>query len=97
MTEDAAVSDEAMQQWIHVLAELEKQLTENNPTALAWTLPRGLGGIPEALRDRANRLAAAQSAAIAALKESLTQTAAELATAAPARQPTSSVYLDVMG
>ena len=99
-SEDVAMSDESMQQWIRVLDELEALLTENDATALSWTPPMDLGELPEAVRDRANRLAAAQSAAIAALQEVLADASVELALAPPAaraRQSTSAVYLDVMG
>lgn len=96
-SEDVAMSDESMRQWIRVLDDLEAQLTENDPKALSWTPPQHLGDMPGALRDRANRLAAAQSAAIAALQESLADAAVELATAAPPTlQLTSAADLDLM-
>ena len=52
-SEDVAMSDESMRQWIRVLDDLEAQLTENDPKALSWTPPQHLGDMPVELATAA--------------------------------------------
>lgn len=91
--------------WADVLATMEHDLDTSGALKHAahvdWSLPEGLGDLPEELRSRAAELLSSQQRAIDALEQGISQAGRHLAAldSIPKRVSSSgaAAYLDVTG
>lgn len=93
--------------WLSVLDEMEALTADatavgaaNAPSRATWSVPTRLGPIPIELRERADRVLAAQRDAIQQLEEMRQSTRAHLAAVRSipsAQRAGQSVYLDITG
>lgn len=83
--------------WDSILEELENSLVAEASGITEWVPPRVEEPLPEALFERARKLAEDQSEAIEKLRTAMAEIGQELSTLSPAMQSAPALYLDVMG